>query len=452
METLREETRTLDVAGTFDICVIGGGCTGVFAAVAAARLGARVALIENQGFFGGVATAGLVNIWHSLRDTAGEIITIAGLTQEVVERLARRRAVTLGPPTVWCGSFFLNTEMLKLELDDLVTEAGVRPFLHARFCAPLLQEGRPVAAIIEDKSGRRAIRASYFVDASGDGDLAHRAGFACYTRPNIQPPTVCAILRGLNEIQARHPDFRIEQEVFDPKYPQALRHGFLWSSNVPGARDERLVVGSRVFGVDCSDADQLTQAELEGRRQVRAICDIVQQRIDAPDFIPLVSVAPQIGIRDSRHVCCLHQVTETELLGGHRFADAIANGVYPVDVHHNDRPGITLRFLNGKSAYAGPGVYEESRWLPEGQTPATFYQIPYRALVPCNARNVLVAGRIIDADAGAFGAVRVMVNCNQMGEAAGTACVLALQSGGSVAEVDPAALRQTLAKQGAAVI
>jgi hypothetical protein len=140
------------------------------------------------------------------------------------------------------------------------------------------------------------------------------------------------------------------------------------------------------------------------------------------------------------------------LLGGRRFPDAIANGVYPVDVHHPDKPGITLRFLDGKEAYSAPGVYQESRWLPEGGTAATFYQIPYRTLVPKGSTNVLVAGRALDADPGAFGAARVMINCNQTGEAAGTACVLSLQAGCSVAQLDATLLRSTLARHGSAVI
>jgi hypothetical protein len=448
----REEAREVPVAAEVDVCIIGGGCTGVFAAVAAARLGARVALVENQGFFGGVATAGLVNIWHSMADTTGQTTTIAGLSREVVERLAKRRGVTFSDPKVWYGSFFLNTELLKLELDALVTETKVRPFLHARFCAPVLRDGRPVAAVIEDKTGRRAISAAFFVDASGDGDFVHRAGFECYTRSRLQPPTVCAILRGLREIKTRHPDFEIGKVAFDERYPNALRHGFLWHADVPGAGDERLVVGTRVFGADCSDADQLTAAELEGRRQVRAICDIVREHFQGPEGQPLVTVAPQIGIRETRHARCLHPLAEADLLGGRRFPDAIANGVYPVDVHHPDKPGITLRFLDGREVYSAPGVYQESRWLPEGQPAATFYQIPYRTLVPRGATNALVAGRVLDADPGAFGAVRVMVNCNQTGEAAGTACVLALQNGCSVAQVDPAALRATLSRQGSAVI
>ena len=163
--TIREPARDVPVALDCDVCVVGGSCTGVFAAVAAARLGAKVALIELNGFFGGVATAGLVNIWHSLEDKSKKQQIIAGLTSEVIERLRSRNAVTENR-----GHFVLNTEVLKLELDKMVVEAKIRPFLHTAFVAPAVEDGRMRAAIIEDKTGRRAIRAKQFIDASGDAD------------------------------------------------------------------------------------------------------------------------------------------------------------------------------------------------------------------------------------------------------------------------------------------
>ena len=140
-----------------DLCVIGGSCTGVFAAVAAARLGASVCLVENAGYFGGVATLSLVNIWHSVFDTANQQTIIGGLTTEVIERLKRRNAVIVYPPNT-SRHFVFNSAELAIELDELVQEAKIRPFLHTRFVSPIVQEGRVMAAVIEDKTGRRAIR------------------------------------------------------------------------------------------------------------------------------------------------------------------------------------------------------------------------------------------------------------------------------------------------------
>ncbi|HUT32467.1 MAG TPA: FAD-dependent oxidoreductase [Planctomycetota bacterium] len=428
MDVIREAPRETPIVADVDVCVVGGSCTGVFAAVAAARLGARVALIEANGFFGGVATASMVNVWHSIKDIKGEQQVIGGLTTEVVERLARRDAAAFrGTASQY---YILNTEELKIELDLLVAEAKVQPFLHTFFVAPAVEDGRMAAAIIEDKTGRRAIRARQFVDATGDADVVARMGLPVYKRDDVQPPTLCAILRGLGALGRKHKGFNVHAAIFDPKYPQALKKGFAWGAHVPGGNDEYMLAGTRVFGANCADADELTRAELEGRRQVRAICDILRENFMDGKGTPLVALPARIGIRETRHARCLHTLTQGELLGGHRFPDAIGNGTYPVDIHSARGAGVTFRRLEK----------------------APFYQIPYASLVPKGAANLLVAGRSIDADEGAFGAVRVMVNCNQMGQAAGVAAWLALDSAKPVADIDPARLRDTLTKQGAVVL
>jgi hypothetical protein len=422
---VRESPRQTPVAHECDLCVIGGSVTGVAAAVAAARLGARVAIVELNGFFGGVATASLVNVWHSIKDLSGKQQIIGGLTTEIIERLQRRGAVLTRKP-----NFLLNTEMLKLELDQLVLEAGVRPFLHAMFVAPVAKDGCVTAAIIEDKSGRRAIRARQFVDASGDADLVTRMGLPVYRRDSLQPPTMCCILRDLDSIRKKYPKFNLHAVVFDPKYPQAIPQGYAWSAQVPGATGLEMLAGTRVFGADCSDADQLTQAELEGRRQARSICELLREHFMDGKGLPLAWLPAKVGIRETRHVRCLHTLTTDEILAGKRFSDAIGNGTYPIDIHSAHGEGVTFRPLKD----------------------APFYQIPYSSLVPKGAKNVLIAGRSIDADEGAFGAVRVMVNCNQMGQAAGTAAWLALQSDVTVDALDTPKLRETLRSQGAIIV
>ncbi|MHC4741631.1 MAG: FAD-dependent oxidoreductase [Planctomycetota bacterium] len=432
---ITEPARRTPVVYECDICVIGGSCTGVFAAVAAARLGARVALVEMNGFFGGVATASLVNKWHSLKDRSRKKQIIGGMTEEMIERLKRRDAVL--------GGYDLSTEMLKLELDKMVVEAKVRPFLHTMFVAPAVENGRVTAAIIEDKSGRRAIRARQFVDASGDADMVARMGLEVYKREHLQPPTMCCILRGLKAIGKANPGFNIHKVIFDKKYKQALREGYAWSAQVPAecgcpkegavpaGDDHRMLAGTRVFGADCSDADRLTQAELDGRRQVDAICRLLREHFTGGRGVPLVALPTKIGIRETRHVRCLHELKADELITGKRFDDAIANGTYRIDVHSAQGAGVKFRSLNAGTM---------------------FYQIPYRSLVPRGAKNVLVAGRSIDADEQAFGAVRVMVNCNQMGQAIGVASWVALDSGTDVGAIDTAKMRAILKKQGAAVI
>jgi FAD dependent oxidoreductase len=453
MSTIREPACETPIVGEYDLCVLGGSCTGVFAAVAAARLGLRVAIVELNGFFGGVATAGLVNIWHSDHDTVGKKKIIQGLTIEVLERLSRRNATITYAPGNSSRGFLLNTEELKIELDELVTEHKIRPFLHTRFTAPLFEDNQLTAVAIEDKTGRRAIRARYFIDATGDGDLVARMGLAVRLNNDLQPPTTCASIYGIKAIADKYPDFSLREAIADPNYPEALDRPGIWASEIVGIPGLHMVAGTRAHDADCSDADQLTQAEIECRRQVRQICDLMRNHFPTDEGVALASIAPYIGIRETRKVSCLHQLTEEEVLTGVQFPDAIANGSYRVDVHHSTRSGITFRYLNGLEVYSEPGSKPEAgRWRPEQEEDPTFYQIPYRCLVPQGATNVLVAGRMIDTDRGAHGATRVMVNTNQMGEAAGTAAALALGSDVAVADVDTKKLRTTLERNGALII
>ncbi|HRU05877.1 MAG TPA: FAD-dependent oxidoreductase [Candidatus Brocadiia bacterium] len=452
MNTIHEPARDLPLVEDCDVCVLGGSCTGVFAAVAASRMGARACVVEACGFFGGMATAGLVSIWHSTLDTNFERQIIAGLTTEVIERLQKRGGVTVFTrnPDRHC---VLNTEELKIELDELTREAGVRPFLHTRFCAPIIDSGRLDAVAIEDKTGRRAIRAKVFIDATGDGDLVARMGLPCETRPRLQPPTTCMILRGIQTLARKRPDFSWPAMLRAADLPPSAQRGFLWTAHVPGASDDTLVAGTRMVDVDCSDADALTAAEIEGRRQTRALCDAIRAfEPNLPESL-LANLPAHVGVRETRHARCVHRVTEQEVLTGFRFPDAIANGTYRVDIHHSEKPGLTFRYLDGREVYVVPGEkLQEGRWRPQTAENPAFYQVPYRALVPQGARNVLVAGRLMDADRGAYGALRVMVNCNQTGQAAGCAAALAAQRGISVADVPAAALRDVLRSQNAVII
>lgn len=454
MQTLiHEPARAIPVVHECDVCVVGGSCTGVFAAVRAAQAGATVALIEGQGMFGGVATAGLVSIWHSLYDTSGARQIIGGLTAEVIERLRCRGAAVLyrNDPSKHA---VLNTAELAIELDELVrAQAGIRPFLHTRFVLSRFDGDRVSAAVIEDKTGRRAIAARYFIDASGDGDLLVRAGYRARCLADLQPPTACALIYGLDEVARQNPGFNLGAAVYDPRHANALQRGFLWSAGVTGVPGATMVAGTRVHHADCSDADQLTRAEMEGRRQVGAMRDILRQHYAGGDSVHLIALPACIGIRETRHAECLHSLTETEVLEGTRFPDAIANGSYRVDVHHSDRPGLTFRYLDGTETYHVPGEAAVSgRWREHRLEDPTFYQIPYRALIPRGARNLLVAGRLLDADRGAYGAVRVMVTCNQTGEAAGTAAALALAEGCDVGALSPDRLRGALAACGAVML
>ena len=210
----------LPVFDEVDICVLGGSCTGVFAAVRAARLGASVALVEQQGCFGGVATSSLVNIWHSLYDTVYERKIIGGLTDEVIARLKSRNAVTSSDRNESVGYTF-NSQELKIDLDELVIESGLHPYLHTLFSEPYLEGGRLTGVIVDSKSGRGIIKAHQFIDATGDGDLCVRLGVPSYTHSFIQPPTTCAHFAGFNAGEVGRL-IKEHGDEFD------LKPGFIW--------------------------------------------------------------------------------------------------------------------------------------------------------------------------------------------------------------------------------
>ena len=424
-----------------DICVIGGSCTGVFAAVRAARLGARVILVESQGSFGGNATNGLVNVWHSLQDCVFEKPIIAGLTREVIDRLQKREALEIVEKLERAYAF-LNCQELKIELDEVVKEAKVKPYLHTLFSEPYLKDGKLVGIIVDGKSGRGIIRAKYFVDASGDGDLCYRLGVPVYTFKDPQPPTMCANLEDEDVDE-------LTQLVKEHHAEFNLPEGYIWDAPIAPTQ-ARMLAATRVYNKLCCNMQDLTDAEIEGRRQLRAIMDLYRKY--GKQKMGLVALPSTIGVRESRHIKSLHQVTDDEAQNGRSFPDTIANGSYRFDLHLQDKPGLIFRYLDGTQIYDRPGYpQEKSRWRPETSENPTYYQIPLRSLIPVNTENVIMAGRMFDAQQIAFSGMRVMVNMNQIGEAAGVTAFLALQQNKKIKDVSGADVRQTL-KNGGSIL
>ncbi len=447
MSWVTEEAKQVAVVDDVDVCVIGGGCTGAFAAIRAARLGARVALVERENCFGGAATAGLVTNWHTLQDFQYSQQIIGGLTAEVLDRLARRHAVLDMGETM--SAYRLNTEELKIELDAMLLACGVSLHLHTMYAAPYFQEGRPAGVFIQNKSGRGVIRAQVLVDASGDGDLCRDLGFSHYTGQHLQPPTMCCKIQGLGSIPRQ--EFVEAMQTYAAEYD--LPEDWGWSGPIPGTDDVFFHAENHIFNVDCSKAEDLTKAEIEGRRLVRGMVDLCRDKLRGAEGITLLSLASTVGIRETKRFHAQYRLTTDDVLHGKPFPDAIANGTYPVDIHHSDTAGITFRYLDGtERVFHNRRDVVPGRWREVWEEDPAFYQVPFRSLVPKNSENVLMCGRILDADDGAFGAVRVMVNLNQTGEAAGTAAYLALQNGQPVSALDPAELRRTLADGGSIIL
>ncbi len=441
MRSITEPAKAVNIVDEVDVCVLGGGCTGTFAAVRAARLGARVAIVEKHNCFGGVGTSGAVGIWHSLKDSEDREQIIAGLTLELIEKLGKRDAV---------DGLRINTEELKIELDELVTESGVNPYLHSFYSAPYIKDGSLDAVIIENKDGRNAIRAKIFIDATGDGDLCRDLGIPCDESRPLQPPSLCSKIYGLHTSEG----FDWEKAFNEHCVEYGLKKDMGWCHGIPGIPEITLHAATHIFDVDCSVSSQLTYSEIMARKGVRVLMDIIRKHGPENGRIHLVQLASTIGIRETRHVRCLYTLTEKDVLHGRKFEDGIANGAYPVD-HNTIDPtkGYILRYLNGieKIHSFEDHSVEIRRWREETENNPTYYQIPYRSLVPGKFPNLLVCGRALDADKGAFGAVRVMTILNQTGEAAGTAAYLALAGEKPVTEIETGKLKKVL-KEGGSII
>ena len=435
---LMTQGETIPVAGTYDLVVAGGSTTGVAAAVTAARAGLSVAIVEYNAFFGGTATAGLVPVWHSLYSTDGAHQIIGGITEEIEQKLlARGEARLLGKTDKSVGCY-LNVAALEIALDELVRGAKtIESFLKAQVVDAVLDRpGHLTHVVIEDRDGRRALAAQQFIDATGDAILAARAGFKTWTQPrsDLQAHTLCAILSGADAIKKAYPSFSFGK-LMGPSGGAGLKHVFQWSAPVIGAPGLTFLAATRISACDPSVARDLTEGLFEGRAQLKQIVDAANRKYPMPEGsrLALVAVAPDMGLRESRHIVAQYRVTSKDVLYGHHFDDCIAKGSYRVDIHEGT--GITFRYLNGdehvmESTPEGNIQWRRGKWRTDAGPYPTWYEIPQRALLPVGAENLCCAGRMVDCEREAYGALRVMVNCNQMGEAAGRAAARAVKGSG----------------------
>lgn len=452
MITIREPARDIKVINDVDIVVLGGSCTGVFAAVRAARLGAKVAIVEQAGAFGGTATNSFVCIWHALTDTTYQKQIISGLTEEMIERLkAVPNGMRIRPPkenkwrAPYYSNYIFNTEEMKIELDRMLIEAGVVPYLHTRYSAPYIEGGELKAVIVENRSGRFAIRAKFFIDATADGFLGADVGMEVYYHEGFQPATTGARVAGWEKLTKPNDTLRTDEN--------RLRIGGRagWDILVPGTKNVSNWCKAQFVG-DCSDADILTQGEITGRAQVREMMNILRETDPCGKDLSLVALSPMIGIRETRQLRCSYQITGEDICYGKNFDDAIGYCAYPVDVHI-PQMSTTFCYLDGWEKHSTPsGEVEEVRWRTDDGPYPTYWQIPFRSILPEKIPNLMICGRCIDSDRDAHGALRVMISLNQTGEAAGVACYEALTSGKTVQTIDFASFREKMRKGGSIIL
>lgn len=410
-----------------EVIVIGGGPAGVCAAVAAAEEGADTLLVERYGFLGGMATAGLVNPFMSY--WAGKEQVNAGAFQRMIDWFEKLGGWSHIPHSKTA----FDPEVAKLALDLMVQEAGVRVLLHS-FLLDGERDGAALTrAVAAGKSGLQGLKAQVFVDASGDADLAARAGAQFELgRPEdgfCQPMTMNFRMAGVDE--ARMPDragitelYLAAKERGDIVNP---RENCLWFFTTrPG---EIHFNTTRVVKLDATKTEDLTTAELDARRQVREMVRFLTTEVPGFESAYLSAVPTQIGIRESRRVVGDYVLTVDDVLTARKFEDGIARGSYPVDIHNP----------------AGTGTIMQS--LPPGEA----YDIPYRCLCPVGFDNLLIAGRPISSDHAAHSSHRVMPIAACNGEAAGVAAAQCVRGKHDIRGVDVQALRARLKERGASI-
>lgn len=458
-ETVCRPAGTVPVLADVDVAVYGGSTSGVAAAVAAAKGGRRVLLIERYGYLGGTATAALVNIFHSRysMDRSREII--GGFARDFLHRLVDMGAGSnKGPGDT--GPYLVETEYAKIVLDQMMLEAKAEMLLHAFAAEGLGTRQHVDCVLVATKGGVGAVKAKVHIDCTGDADLVASIGLPYeLSKGHLQSPTLCLRVADVDRaVLDKWPSWRTEVSDLLDRKAQAMGKrypAFLWGNFSARRPNELFLAAIRILNVDATDPWDRTRAEIEARRQALWMLDVL--RAECPGFrnAGLVDIAAEMGIRETRRAQGAYHLTGEELLAGKRFDDAIAQGTYGVDLHAANQRGITVYSLDGTlSKVDDKGKRTAGFWTPEGKKRDTpFWQVPYRCLHFNECDNLLVAGRPISVDHKAHGATRVMINCMQFGQAAGAGAALACaESCPDVRATDPKAVRALLAEQGAIVV
>ena len=414
----------------YDLIVVGGGLAGVGAAVAGAKQGLSVLLIEKSNNLGGALTNSLVFPFCPYRAVDSEKnidkLLSGGVFTEIRERYAKKTGKVVDRT--------FDTEYFKFVLDDIATESGVDVLFHATVCGVFVADRRVKGVQVATKAGTTEYEADFFVDASGDGDLFYLAGcdyLLGREEDNLcQAMTTCFRLCGVDldkyreeipTLQALYKQYRSEGKITNPRENILI---------FDGVGDGLLHFNTtRIVNVDPTDPIAISSAEIEARRQICELVDLLKNNSEAFKNCMISSVATQIGVRESRKLKGEHILTVDELFGRVMFEDSIALGNYDVDIHNPAGTGTVMKKFDRRY----------------------YYSIPYRSLLPKEYDNMLVAGRCLSADHAAHSSVRVMPICACMGEAAGTALALAHKTGKNAHTVDINAVRTRLIEKGAAL-
>jgi glycine/D-amino acid oxidase-like deaminating enzyme len=426
----------MGVSNRYDVVVAGAGSAGSTAAIASSRAGARTLLVDRLAFMGGTSTAVLDTFYAFYTPGNRPRRVVGGIGWEVARRLAEDGVAFERPNTYGAGTgVTYDAEALKVLWERLAEDAGVDLLLHTWVTGVRVVEGRLEAVRLWNKGGERWVEADAFVDASGDADVCSMAGV-----PHDAP-------RDGGTIQSLSTLFKMAN--VDIARASAVPKAELWRRMVEAASGGTyrlpriegswhrtpydgvaLVHMTRVPNVDPTDPEQLTAAEVDGRRQVQEYARFLRDCVPGFERAVIVATSPAIGVRESRRVHGDYRLTRDDVLGGARFTDEIALCGAPIEDH--GAGGDTAWAYVGGSG-SGGGIYG----------------IPYRTLLPAGIEGLLVAGRCFSATHDAHASARSMATCMAMGQAAGLAASIASAEGTTPRAVPAALLRERLAADGA---
>ncbi|WP_306155377.1 FAD-dependent oxidoreductase [Roseovarius sp. MMSF_3281] len=448
-DLIQEPARQTPVIHETDVLVVGSGPGGLSAALAAARCGVEVTLLERFGCFGGnITVVGVEGFaWYRHEQT----VEAGGIGREFEDRAKAMGAAT---PESQSLSYELDSEGFKLVADRLVEEAGIHPMLHRQFVAPITDGNTITGVIVESKAGREAILAKRVIDATGDADVAHRMGAATHKTPmeNVQAASVMfhiagvdktAFMAGVKASPQTYADWSSgewqvetsgkEDDMFSPflgkPFEQAIRDGLIpahlntiggtWGA-VHDSGEMTYMNLVHLAGVDGVDPDSLTRFEIEGRRQAMLAIDALRAYTPGCEAARLRNFGMSIGIRDSRKIDAVYNMTENDVRHEGRFEDSI--GIYP-------------EFIDGYGILILP-------------TTGRYMHVPYRSMLPKGVRNLLVAGRATGGDMVAHAATRNMACCTVSGQGAGVAAALSVKHGRELDAVNISDVQSELKSQG----
>ncbi|WP_298236577.1 FAD-dependent oxidoreductase [uncultured Azohydromonas sp.] len=454
----------------YDVVVVGGGTAGAIAGIAAARTGARTLLVEQYGSLGGVLALGMS--MKGVHDGAGRA-ALGGIGQELIERARAMEGATAVSAHPRHGSVMgQDPEALKLCLMEMVRTSGLQVLLHSFLVDALADTGHVQAVRLANKAGLEIVPARCFVDCTGDADLAATAGarfvFGREGDAKVQPVSAIFRVGGVElertwaYLEAHPEDFETPPGYIGDEYSVAAFRskpgvgvaGFrglirkaraagdytipredMGFNPLPGRREVTINI-TRVHGIDATDPDELTRAEIEGQRQILEGVRFLRQYVPGFEHCYVVSSPFQIGVRETRRIQGAYVLTREDVLAGRDFPDQVARGAYPLDIHDVGQGGAAAA---GQVAGGGTDLSRLER----------SYGIPARCLVAQGVDNLLAAGRALSATHEAAGSARGQPVCMATGHAAGVMAALAALHSVAPARLDVAALQAELRRQGA---